>query len=143
MEGEKIASLVELAQSLLGAPYKYGATPEEAPQVFDCSSFTQYLYKKIGVELPRSSILQATQGDEVNNKNELRPGDLLFFRAASGHYNDRLFPNQAVYIGHVALYLGENKIIYASDPLKKVVEKSLAEGESLWGPIVMAKRLIK
>ncbi|HEY4498418.1 MAG TPA: C40 family peptidase [Candidatus Paceibacterota bacterium] len=143
MEGEKIASLVELAQSLLGTPYKYGATPEEAPQVFDCSSFTQYLYKKIGVELQRSSILQATQGDEVNNKNDLRPGDLLFFRGARGHYNDGLFPGREVYVGHVVFYLGENKVIYASDPLGKVVVKTLAEGKSLWGPMVMAKRIVK
>jgi len=80
-----ISSLLTEAKKLIGIPYKYGAKPEEAPKFFDCSSLTQYLYKKIGVEIPRSSILQARMGKEIFYPQEkLEAGDLIFFRGSQG-----------------------------------------------------------
>jgi cell wall-associated NlpC family hydrolase len=137
--------LSEEAKKLLGVPYKYGAKSEEAPKFFDCSSLTQYLYKKIGVELPRSSILQAVAGKEIFYPQEkLEVGDLIFFRGQRGHYNDELFPNHPpVYIGHVAVYIGDEKIIHATGSAGKVVEENLKE--FIKRPncsIVMVKRVL-
>src|SRR3989338_5224088 len=59
---------------------------------FDCSSFTQYLFASVGIEIPRSAILQAgdANGKELTIGGEFLPGDLLFMRSDVGHYKDGL-----------------------------------------------------
>ncbi len=117
--------LVSVARSLLGKPYKYGARPEDAPEYFDCSSFTQYVYRQIGHELPRSSILQAACAPKINFSNgSFKIGDLIFFSGGQGHYNDSLFPDELkrICIGHVAMYIGEAKLIHANGKTKSVAE---------------------
>jgi len=102
--------LVHFAKKQLGKPYKYGAKVWEAPRVFDCSSFIQYLYKRIGIDLPRTAIEQAHLGIEIEpRKEKLEVGDLLFIKGSWGHYNPE-FPKG---IGHVAMDIGEGKIIHA------------------------------
>ncbi len=108
MTQEQLKTLVQKGRELIGRPYKYGAAADEAPRVFDCSSFTQYLFKQIGVIIPRSTIEQASQGTAVRLES-IEPGDLIFFHGSRGHYNPT-FPQG---IGHVVLYAGENKIIHA------------------------------
>lgn len=94
----------------LGKPYKYGAKLYEAPKVFDCSSFVQYLYKRISVDLPRTALEQARLGKKIQPKKEnLRIGDLIFIKGSWGHY-DPEFPEG---VGHVAVYIGDGKIIHA------------------------------
>ncbi|MFH1192851.1 MAG: C40 family peptidase [Candidatus Jorgensenbacteria bacterium] len=143
-DAQKI-KIVALARSLIGKPYKYGAAPEEAPEHFDCSSFIQYIFKQIRIELPRSSILQADCGEAVDFENR-EPGDLLFFRGTQGFYNAR-FPQG---IGHVALYLGGGKIIHATSrriqEQPRVVEKGQVKEQDLeevtekLKPLVVIKR---
>jgi len=102
--------LVYFAKKHLGKPYKYGAKPNQAPKIFDCSSFTQYLYKRIGIDLPRSALDQAHLGKLINLKKEnLQPGDLIFIKSSWGHYNPEFLQG----IGHVAIYIGNGKIIHA------------------------------
>lgn len=102
--------LVYFAKKHLGKPYLYGAAPSEAPKIFDCSSFTQYLYKRIGINLPRTALDQAYLGKKLSHKKQkLEPGDLIFIKGSEGHYNPE-FPDG---IGHVAMYIGEGKIIHA------------------------------
>jgi len=102
--------LVYFAKENLGKPYKYGAKESEAPKVFDCSSFVQYVYKKIGVALPRIALEQAHIGKKVKPKKEnLQIGDLIFIKGTVGRYNEE-FPQG---IGHVAMYIGDGKIIQA------------------------------
>jgi len=102
--------LVYFAKKHLGKPYKYGAKPNQAPKIFDCSSFTQYLYKRIGIDLPRSALDQAHLGKLINLKKEnLQPGDLIFIKGSWGHYNPEFLQG----IGHVAIYIGNGKIIHA------------------------------
>ncbi len=102
--------LVHFAKKHLGKPYRYGAMPWEAPRVFDCASFTQYLYKRIGINIPLIAIRQAHLGKQVNHKKEeLQPGDLMFTRSKWGYYNPE-FPKG---IGHVAIYIENGKIIHA------------------------------
>ncbi len=102
--------LVYLAKKQIGKPYKYGAKPSRAPKIFDCSSFIQYIFKKIGIDLPRTTIKQAHIGEAIDLKNnKLQIGDLLFFKGTVGRYNPE-FPQG---IGHVVMYIGDNKIIHA------------------------------
>lgn len=139
---ENQEKLLEIAESLIGTPYKYAAKPEEIPQALDCSSFTQEVYKRIGVEIPRSTILQAANaGTEIQPGDNFEPGDLLFFRGSRGHYNDELFPNRQIYIGHVAIYKGEGKAIHASSP-EGVIEEDISSTINARGPIVLVKRIL-
>ncbi|MDP3999750.1 MAG: C40 family peptidase [bacterium] len=114
--------LVALARSTLGTPYKFGAKPEDAPEAFDCSSWTQYLYRQFGLELPRSGIAQAASIQKVTGTCKV--GDLLFFQGGKGHYDDSLFPDEPnrIYIGHVAMYVGDGKIIHANGKTRSVAE---------------------
>jgi len=108
--------LVYFAKKNLGKPYKYGARSWEAPRSFDCSSFVQYLFKRIRVDLPRTALEQAHLGKKVDLKKEkLEIGDLIFLKGSLGRYN-RKFPQG---IGHVAVYIGESKIIHAKWDEKK------------------------
>jgi len=126
--------LAFIARQQLGKPYVFGAWTEEAPRHFDCSSFVQYCYMRIGIDLPRVSIKQARLGRRVPVKaGRLRAGDLIFVRGGSGHY-DRRFPQG---IGHVILVVGPDEVIHAksrrvrgreagrviSEPLAKILRR--------------------
>ena len=102
--------LVYFAKKHLGKPYKFGANPSEAPKVFDCSSFVQYLYRRIGISLPRTALDQASVGKTIESEKELlEVGDLLFFKGGWGHYN----PQYPIGIGHVGIYIGNGRVISA------------------------------
>jgi|SRR3989344_288461 len=126
------SKIKELTKELVGAKYDYAAKPEEAPEVFDCSSFVQYVFRQVGIDAPRSSILQAgdKKGKEVKfsgDFKELEAGDLIFMRSDRGFYYDELFDGRKLYIGHVAIYVGEGKIAHARKKAGGVVIQSLEE----------------
>ncbi|MEK7559788.1 MAG: C40 family peptidase [Patescibacteria group bacterium] len=145
---DKISKLIPIAKSLLGKPYKYGATMADTPNFFDCSLFTQYIFKQVGVDLPRSTILQAEAGTEVALEN-IEPGDLLFLRGTQGFYNKK-FPQG---IGHVILYVGDDKTIHAASERVRenpnVIEEGIVEENNLdfiiekCKPLVVIKRIIQ
>jgi cell wall-associated NlpC family hydrolase len=85
---------VNFAMEMLGKPYRYGA---EGPNSFDCSGLTSWAFQRAGVTLPRSSSQQARVGTPVS-RDELRPGDLLFFYQP---------------VSHVGIYVGNNMMINA------------------------------
>lgn len=128
----KRQKLVELARKLQGNLYKYGVKEKEIPRFFDCSSFIQYLYQKIGIELPRSSILQAEYeiGQEIKDLNQLKEGDLIFTQGETRRHKSLKFPQG---VGHVAMYIGNGEIIHARGETEKgkndgkVVEESLRD----------------
>jgi lipoprotein Spr len=97
----KAEKIIKLGKRYLGVKYRFGA-PSGSTSAFDCSSFTQYIYGKYGVKLPRVSSSQATRGRKVT-KASLRKGDLLFFKSPKRTGNR---------IGHVAVYLGNNRILH-------------------------------
>ena len=68
--------LIEAAKRHIGARYSRGSN---GPSAFDCSGFTSYVFKRLGITLKRSSREQVTQGEAVGSRNELQPGDLVFF----------------------------------------------------------------
>ncbi|MBI4993829.1 C40 family peptidase [Candidatus Wolfebacteria bacterium] len=129
---DKQTELVKIAKSFIGTPYRRGADFSGKPNFFDCSSFVQYVFKQIGIELPRSSILQAALGKEIsilqdNNFENLEIGDLLFMRSNQGYYNDEAFNNRKIYIGHVAIYMGNENIIHSRKKLNGVIEQNIKE----------------
>jgi cell wall-associated NlpC family hydrolase len=87
------------------APYARGASLENGSAT-DCSGFVQFIYHGFKIDLPRSSAEQAEVGKVVTRQmdfSKLLPGDLLFFRRGGRS------------IGHAGIYLGEGKMIHASN----------------------------
>ncbi len=127
---KKINLVIKAARNLVGSPYERGAYAKKyatKQSAFDCSSLVQYVYKKVGVDLPRSSILQAAEGFEVKRAKNMKPGDLIFFESSRGHYWHSLFDNKKFYIGHVAMYVGNGKVIDAQEERGDVAELPLSE----------------
>jgi len=142
-------AVVEFAKQFVGIPYKYGATSKDAPNAFDCSGFTQYIYSQFDCKIPRSTILQAEfAGKKIGSIKNILPGDLVFLHSTLGHYNKK-FPQG---IGHVAMYLGNNKAIHATSKRYKtypnIIEKGSIKIESLSKiiqkrkPLVIIKRIV-
>lgn len=102
----------KIAKKKLGRRYVWGA---EGPGTFDCSGFTSYVYKKTGVNIPRTSRQQSKYGKYVK-RQQLRAGDLIFFDTSR---------RRKGIINHVGIYLGNNKFIHASSAKKKVIITSL------------------
>ena len=75
-----IDQLISYAYGFRGTPYRYGAA---SPRGFDCSGFTSYVFKRFGINLDRSSRGQISDGVRVQ-RNDLQPGDLVFFQGRSG-----------------------------------------------------------
>ena len=75
-----VDQVINYAYRFRGTPYRYGAM---SPRGFDCSGFTSYVFKRFGIELDRSSRGQIFDGVRVK-KNDLQPGDLVFFQGRSG-----------------------------------------------------------
>ncbi|WII39907.1 C40 family peptidase [Paenibacillus thiaminolyticus] len=92
-------NIIATGKAFLGVPYHFGAKSGRTDQ-FDCSSFTQYVFKKHGIELPRSSREQAAAGVKVS-KNDLQPGDLVFSDT-----------NRDGKINHVSIYMGGDKLLH-------------------------------
>jgi cell wall-associated NlpC family hydrolase len=105
----RAARVRELALSFRGVPYKWGGT---TPRGFDCSGLVQYVYRDVGVNLPRTSGNQALKGSAVS-LTSIEVGDLIFFSIKRG------------VISHVAIYVGDNQFLHAPSRGKRVCTESL------------------
>jgi cell wall-associated NlpC family hydrolase len=92
--------VVAYALQFEGNPYVWGGT--SLTKGADCSGFAQSVFRDKGISIPRTSRAQATSGKMVSLSN-LKPGDLVFYRKNG-------------IINHVAIYIGEGKVISASTP---------------------------
>jgi cell wall-associated NlpC family hydrolase len=93
-----VATVLQAAYSAIGTPYQYaGSSPETG---FDCSGFTMWAWSHVGVSLPHSSAMQYAALPHVA-REDLQPGDLLFFYTP---------------ISHVGMYVGGGQMIHSSHP---------------------------
>lgn len=97
--GASEQAVVSEARKYLGIPYVWGGT--DPAKGLDCSGLVQRVYKNLGYDLPRVSYQQATAGRAVNGLANAKPGDILAFNHP---------------VSHVAIYIGDNKMIEAPRP---------------------------
>ena len=96
-------AFLKAAESRLGLPYVWGG---DGPSVFDCSGLVQWSMAQAGVVMPRVAADQARTGPLVPI-SQLQPGDLLFYHTD---------PTAPGYISHVAIFLGDGKMLQAPQP---------------------------
>jgi len=130
---QQIQNIENKAKSFLGVPYVWGAT---GPSKFDCSGFTQWVYRDSGINIPRVSRDQARVGEFITYDN-LQRGDMVFFDTKK---------KRTGRVSHVGIYLGNNNFIHASSAGKSVViynfnEKTFYKKRFLWGRRVLRPNL--
>lgn len=96
----QLSTALTAAVSRVGKPYIWGAT---GPDGFDCSGLVGWSFAAAGIGLPRTAAEQALAGPAVP-LNRLQPGDLLFWT---------FDPSDPGFIDHVAIYLGDGRMIEA------------------------------
>jgi hypothetical protein len=108
------SDLVVSAMQFLGVPYKRGGTTVNG---FDCSGFTRHVFENsLGLMLPRRSRDQAKSPSLLSiRKDELRPGDLVFFNTMRSAFS------------HVGIYVGDGKFIHAPRTGSKVRVEDMRE----------------
>lgn len=89
-------SVVNYAKRFLRNPYRWGGT--SLTHGADCSGFVMSVYRHFGKSLPHSSYAQRNVGRRVRSLSKAKPGDII------------------CYSGHVAIYMGNNRVIHASNP---------------------------
>lgn len=104
-------AVLQAAQSRIGSPYRYGGA---GPDAFDCSGLVAYAYRQIGVAVPRTAAQQFAAATPVE-RNDLQPGDLVFFRLESRS------------VSHVGIYAGDSRFVHAPQSGGNVRVASLEE----------------
>ena len=113
-KGKEVANY---ACGFVGNPYVAGGT--SLTKGADCSGFTQSVYKAFGYSLPRNSTSQRSVGKEVSYA-EAEPGDII------------------CYPGHVAIYIGNGKIVHASSP-----STGIKVGNATYRSILAVRRVLQ
>ncbi len=98
---DSASDLVMSAMNFLGVPYRRGGISDASG--FDCSGFTRHVFENsIGLVLPHRADEQATSAGLLNiNRQELKPGDLVFFNTMKRTFS------------HVGIYVGDDKFIHS------------------------------
>lgn len=92
------AVLATLARRLVGSPYRWNGS---GPEGFDCSGLLHWVFRRVGIQLPRTSFEAFRTGRPVS-RSELQPGDVVFFTT------------YAPGASHAGVYLGGGEFIHAS-----------------------------
>ncbi len=101
------------ALNFVGNPYVWGGT--SLTKGADCSGFVQSIYKQFGYSIPRVSRDQAKSAGYCNvtpDLDHLLPGDLIFYANSKG------------VVDHVAMYIGDGKVVHASTPKSGIIVSS-------------------
>ena len=115
---DRVRRLVRDRRPEIGVPYVYGGT---SPAGFDCSGLVQYVYRRVGVVLPRTTWGMLGRGRRVYGP--LHPGDLVFFFRGE----------------HVGIYLGSGLFEDAPHTGTRVGVRTLAS----YGGYYTARRIIR
>ncbi len=101
------SEIVMRALGLLGKTYRYGGNAPDTG--FDCSGLVRWVFdEKIETELPRSSLAMSRMSAPDVRKDELVPGDLVFFRT------------RGRVVSHVGIYIGDGRFVHAATRAGKV-----------------------
>ena len=109
----RIKTVLQRAFTLLGTPYRWGGTSPEGG--FDCSGLVGYVFRTIGIDLPRVSRSMANEGTAVTDRTALTEGDLVFFGKRGR-------------VDHVGIYIGEGKFVHAPRTGRDVTVSSMDSG---------------
>ncbi len=120
-----IQNILYTAESFLGLPYVWGGT---TPAGFDCSGFVQYVYGQNGYSLTRTTYTQWDNDGVFVSKEDLQPGDLVYFGSGGS-------PT------HVGLYVGDGMMIH-SPKTGDVVKYSTIESGYYNDCYMGAKRIV-
>lgn len=113
----KLSGFVKYVSGYVGCRYVYGGS---SPSGFDCSGFTMYCYRKYyGISLPHGANMQMHRGRKVS-LSALQKGDLIFFDHDHNGKAD-----------HVGIYVGNGKLVHASNPRSGVIKVSLSGKKDL------------
>ena len=124
-EDEAVQKIVDEAMKYYGWEYTWGGSnPDEG---FDCSGLVQWCYGTAGIELPRTSREQFDWCEKIS-VDELKAGDLLFYQNESSGGE----------IGHVAIYMGNGRIVHASNS----VDGIKISDNAAYRTIVSVRRLV-
>lgn len=121
------SEIVNYAYTLMGKPYKWGAS---GPDIFDCSGFTQYVYRNAANKsIPRVSREQARAGQLVDRGN-YKAGDLLYFDT-----------NGDGAVNHVGIYIGGNEFIHCSGTISRPDKVKITSlSSAYWSKAVLGAR---
>jgi len=125
------SAVLSSGDEYLGTRYTYGGTTPQSG--FDCSGFVQYVYRRNGVTLPRTSRQQATAGRSLPaTLSGLRAGDLLFFSQGGDA------------VDHVAIYAGGDRILHSTSSGGGVRYDDLTSARGRWfvDRLVAARRVL-
>ncbi|MFD2132178.1 lysozyme family protein [Pseudogracilibacillus auburnensis] len=104
-DDELVQSVMDEALKYEGYPYVFGG--DNPSTSFDCSGLTQWSYQKAGINLPRTAQQQYDATESIP-LSEANPGDLVFFHSTY---------NAGTYVTHVGIYIGNNQMYNAGDPI--------------------------
>jgi cell wall-associated NlpC family hydrolase len=110
--------VIAIAARYVGVPYVYGGS---SPRGFDCSGYVQYVYRQLGVSLPRVADAQLRASRQIS-RSQAKPGDLVFFLSGGSAY-------------HVAIYAGGG-MMYDAPRTGKTVTK-----REIWSATVVFARV--
>ena len=113
-------AVIDIASNYAGVSYARGGT---TPKGFDCSGFTTYIFRQVGVSLPRTSGEQAAWADRVADSDR-QVGDLMFWSDRGG-------------VHHVAIYAGDGLMWDSPRPGRRVGKVSVW-GDPFYGRIPAA-----
>lgn len=109
----RLKTVLQRAFALLGTPYRWGgSSPDNG---FDCSGLVGYVFRTIGIDLPRVSRAMANEGTPIADRSALAEGDLVFFGRRGR-------------VDHVGIYIGDGKFLHAPRTGRDVTVSTLADG---------------
>lgn len=121
----RVKTVLQRALALLGTPYRWGGTSPD--NGFDCSGLVGYVFRTIGIDLPRVSRAMANEGTPITDRSALTEGDLVFFGRRGR-------------VDHVGIYIGDGKFLHAPRTGRDVTVSTLSDG--YWSQKYMEARRI-